>query len=90
MLSVGGMLRVRATAMEWSPPLPLPSMVGIDGSLLAIANRAGGIDFWACGSDRQFSRVADVYLPKPWAADVTWTQWKTVNATDCELTGRLF
>jgi general transcription factor 3C protein 4 len=78
------MLRVRAVAMEWSRSLPLLDMVGIDGSLLAIANRAGNIDFWTCGPDRQFARVADVCLQKPWAADVTWTQWKVVNETDCE------
>jgi hypothetical protein len=82
--TVGGMNRARAASMEWSPPLPLPGMLGVDGSLLAVGNWAGGIDFWACSPERNFSRAATVDLPKPWAAEVTWSQWMTVDDSVCE------
>lgn len=44
--STRAMLRMRFTCMEWSDALPLDSMIGVDGSLLALGNRAGGVAFW--------------------------------------------
>ena len=32
--------------MEWSRHVPLPSMLGIDGSLLALASRSGRVALW--------------------------------------------
>ena len=32
--------------MAWSRALPLPSMLGVDGSLLALASRSGRVALW--------------------------------------------
>lgn len=82
--TMAGMLRMRCTAMEWSLPLPLPTMVGVDGSVLALANRAGGIDFWSANTDRSFERIAQVSLSKPWAVELTWTAWVAVDEHTCK------
>lgn len=82
-----GMNRTRATAMEWSPAVPIAGVVGLDGSVLAIGNRAGGIDMWACinGHDGEFERIAQTDLPKPWASELSWSKWSAVSDTECEL-----
>ena len=35
--------------MQWSRALPVREMLGTDGSLLALANRAGMVALWSCG-----------------------------------------
>ncbi|GMK54303.1 hypothetical protein CspeluHIS016_0108890 [Cutaneotrichosporon spelunceum] len=79
--TLAGMLHMRKTAMEWSPPTPLRSMLGIDGSLLALGNRAGGVELWAY--DRAFAHLSAVYLPRPFATEVTWSPWKIVDTETC-------
>lgn len=44
--SIHAMLKMRFVAMAWSPQPRLPTKLGAGGSLLALASRAGGIDFW--------------------------------------------
>ncbi len=78
-----GMLRMRKTALEWSRPTPLPSMLGIDGSVLALANRGGGVELWTY--DERFSHVVSVSLPRPFATELTWSPWKMVDEETCEL-----
>lgn len=77
-----GMLRMRKTALEWSPPGALPSMIGIDGSLLALGNRAGGIELWAY--DEVFNHLVAVKLPRPFATELTWSTWQVVDDETCE------
>lgn len=81
--TLAGMLRMRKTALEWSPPIPLPSMLGIDGSLLALANRAGAVELWAYNGG--FSHIAAVHLPRPFATELSWSPWKVVDEETCEL-----
>ena len=86
-MTVRGMNKTRATAMEWSAALPLEGIVGLDGSVLAIGTRAGAIDMWACspvGPDKEFERIATMDLPKPWASEIVWSKWTAVSDTECE------
>lgn len=91
--TVPGMLRMRAVSMAWSGQMELPSMIGVDGSLLVLANRAGGLDFWRwvmregeaddSYTPPGFSRVAQVTLPGTaiWASQLSWSEWTSVDAT---------
>ncbi|BEI87844.1 uncharacterized protein CcaverHIS019_0105620 [Cutaneotrichosporon cavernicola] len=79
--TLAGMLHMRKTAMEWSPPTPLPTMLGIDGSVLALGNRAGGVELWAY--DGGFTHLTAVYLPRPFATEVTWSPWRIVDDETC-------
>lgn len=76
-----GMLRMRKTALEWSTPVPLPSMIGIDGSLLALANRGGWIELWEY--NKTFRYLLSVRLPRPFATDITWSNWQVVDDSTC-------
>lgn len=77
-----GMLRMRKTSLEWSPPVPLSSMIGIDGSLLALGNRAGWVELWSY--DVAFSHQLAVQLPRPFATELTWSAWQVVDDETCE------
>ncbi|KAL1405531.1 hypothetical protein Q8F55_009169 [Vanrija albida] len=79
-----GMLRMRFTCLEWSEALPLQSMIGLDGSLLALGNRAGGIAFWRY-ANAVATLVAEVpVIPaSPWVVDLTWGKWQVVDDTTC-------
>lgn len=76
-----GMLRMRKTSLEWSPPVPLPSMIGIDGSLLALGNRAGWVELWSY--DGAFSHQLAAQLPRPFATELTWSAWQVVDDETC-------
>ncbi|KAK8864379.1 hypothetical protein IAR55_001627 [Kwoniella newhampshirensis] len=73
-----GMLEMRTTSMQWSPHIPSGMMTGIDGSLLALANRAGQIAFWSYGLERRFRRlqVADLKVSGQWITDMAWSAWR--------------
>ncbi|KAK4686225.1 general transcription factor 3C polypeptide 4, partial [Tremellales sp. Uapishka_1] len=68
-------LELRATCMEWSPSLPLTSMLGKDGSLLAIPNRAGKVALWSYGSRRRFLRLAHQKISDHWVGELAWSAW---------------
>ncbi|CAD6590366.1 MAG: hypothetical protein TREMPRED_005716 [Tremellales sp. Tagirdzhanova-0007] len=83
-LTVPGMLEMRATSMEWSRHVPLPSMLGIDGSLLALASRSGRVALWSYGVDKRFSRVVHEKITEGWVAHMAWSDWKIIDDKTCE------
>lgn len=68
--------------MAWSKFIPVQSMIGEDGSLLAIANRAGGIDFWSYAGST-LSHVGEIAINTPWVSRMCWSDW-TVEDDACK------
>ncbi|WWC89352.1 uncharacterized protein L201_004274 [Kwoniella dendrophila CBS 6074] len=85
-LSLKESLGLRTMSIQWSSHLPLPSMIGIDGSLLALSNRAGKITFWSYGLDKRFHqlRSSDVCQIGGWVSDMAWSEWKVLDDESCE------
>lgn len=69
-------------SMAWSGFIPVQSMIGEDGSLLAIANRAGGIDFWSYAGSK-LTHVGEIAIPTPWVSRMNWSDW-TVEDDACK------
>nr|XP_031863242.1 uncharacterized protein CI109_001115 [Kwoniella shandongensis]KAA5530314.1 hypothetical protein CI109_001115 [Kwoniella shandongensis] len=76
-----GMMEMRTTCMQWSEHIHSKQMTGVDGSLLALANRAGQIAFWSYGADKRFRRVsvADLRVTGHWITDMAWSTWREVD-----------
>ncbi|RXK38303.1 hypothetical protein M231_04476 [Tremella mesenterica] len=70
--------------MSWSKAVPLPSTVGLDGSLLAIADRAGYVAFWTYGEDRRFHREYYEQISDDWPSHLAWSDWRQVDDYTCE------
>ncbi|OCF36876.1 hypothetical protein I316_01473 [Kwoniella heveanensis BCC8398] len=85
-LTEQGMLELRTTALAWSSQPPVESMIGIDGSLLALSNRAAKLAFWSYGPQKRFKRleVVDLRLRGGWITDIAWSQWKLEDERTCE------
>ncbi|WVF71458.1 hypothetical protein IAT40_006262 [Kwoniella sp. CBS 6097] len=86
-LTEHGMLELRTTTLAWSSHPPVESMVGIDGSLLALSNRAGKIAFWSYGPQKRFKRLGVIDLPIKggWVVDMAWSEWDSVDKHTCEV-----
>ncbi|WVR07016.1 hypothetical protein IAU60_004055 [Kwoniella sp. DSM 27419] len=85
-LTEKGMLEMRSTCMQWSQHIPLPKMIGVDGSLLALANRAGKLALWSYGPQKRFRRTAliDMSIKGGWIADLAWSEWTAIGETASE------
>ncbi|WWC94150.1 hypothetical protein V866_000989 [Kwoniella sp. B9012] len=85
-LSVEGMLEMRTICAQWSSHLPLPSMIGVDGSLLALSNRAGRISFWSYGLEKRFHQIQFVQICEQggWVTDMAWSKWRILDDQTCE------
>nr|XP_018263108.1 uncharacterized protein I303_04599 [Kwoniella dejecticola CBS 10117]OBR85266.1 hypothetical protein I303_04599 [Kwoniella dejecticola CBS 10117] len=84
-LSVANNLRMRTMCLQWSAHVPLPSMFGIDGSILALSNRAGGITFWSYGHEKRFRQIdAAQICDVGWVTDMAWSSWKVLDDKTCE------
>lgn len=57
-------------------------MIGEDGSLLAIANRAGGVDFWSYAGSK-LTHVGEIAISRPWVSRMSWSGW-TLEDDACE------
>ncbi|OWZ68960.1 general transcription factor 3C polypeptide 4 [Cryptococcus neoformans Bt63] len=84
-LSPQGMLEMRASSISWSTSLPLSSMLGVDGSVLAVSDRIGKLALWTYGHQKRFQRLASLSIGSPanWIADISWSDW-TVMGDTCE------
>ncbi|RSH87360.1 hypothetical protein EHS25_003269 [Saitozyma podzolica] len=83
-LGIPVMLEMRSTCMEWSRAAALPGMVGVDGSLLAISNRAGKVALWSYGPERRFRRDAYLNVSEGLVNRLAWSDWSRVNDQTCE------
>ncbi|WVQ82341.1 hypothetical protein IAT38_004469 [Cryptococcus sp. DSM 104549] len=82
------MLHMRTTCISWSKALPLRSMIGIDGSLLATSDRVGRLLFWNHGSDKVFHRqtVIEPGLQtdgSQWVTSLAWSEWTELGPDSC-------
>ncbi|WRT66351.1 uncharacterized protein IL334_003306 [Kwoniella shivajii] len=86
-MSVESMLESRTTCVRWSSHIPLRSMSGVDGSLLAMSNRAGKVAFWTYGTEKRFHRAHyfDVCEIGGWVADMAWSEWKEIEEQTYEV-----
>ncbi|KIR77247.1 general transcription factor 3C polypeptide 4 [Cryptococcus gattii EJB2] len=84
-LTPRGVLEMRASSISWSASLPLSSMLGIDGSILAVSDRNGKLALWTYGRQKRFQRLASISIGSPanWIADISWSDW-TVKGDTCE------
>ncbi|WVQ99399.1 hypothetical protein IAU59_006532 [Kwoniella sp. CBS 9459] len=85
-LTERGMLELRTSTLAWSSHPPVESMIGIDGSLLALSNRAGKLAVWSYGSQKRFRRLeqVDLRIKGGWVVDMAWSEWKLVDPHTCE------
>ncbi|WVW83875.1 hypothetical protein I302_105897 [Kwoniella bestiolae CBS 10118] len=85
-LTVEAMCEMRTMCMQWSTHLPLTTMIGIDGSLLVLGNRAGKISFWSYGAEKRFCQIQSVRIVEQggWVTDMAWSEWKTLGDHTCE------
>ncbi|WVQ72569.1 hypothetical protein IAR50_002127 [Cryptococcus sp. DSM 104548] len=70
-------LITRSTCIAWSKYIPSTDMLGVDGSVIAIANRSGGIALWTYGP-RETSRQLDYLqacLIGSWSTQLAWSEW---------------
>ena len=58
-------------------------MLGHDGSLLAVSNRAGDLAFWTYGSERRFKRDQLVALADDWVTHMAWSGWHVQADGSC-------
>ncbi|WVN88258.1 uncharacterized protein L203_103459 [Cryptococcus depauperatus CBS 7841] len=78
------LLRMRPACVQWSSFIPLPSMLNIDGSILAVSYRVGKVILWTYQS-KTFEPLGIIDLGSSgvWASDMAWSSWK-ITDEDCE------
>ncbi|KZT70773.1 hypothetical protein DAEQUDRAFT_810373 [Daedalea quercina L-15889] len=83
-------LRAQSTCIEWSSQADfgLAPMPRLDGSLLAVGNRAGSVSFLRfCGNadgSWEVGCAATVPLADRWVTHVAWSSWKQRQSGRCE------
>lgn len=89
-LSLVHVLQVQSTCIEWSSQAdfglsPAPQ---IDGSLLAVGNRAGSVSFirLSVNVDGTYESrpVANITLSDRWLTHVAWSSWRLSESLKCE------
>nr|XP_019010931.1 uncharacterized protein I206_04236 [Kwoniella pini CBS 10737]OCF49712.1 hypothetical protein I206_04236 [Kwoniella pini CBS 10737] len=85
-LSVEGNLEMRTMCLQWSSHLPLPSLIGVDGSILALGNRAGTVSFWNYGPEKHFRQLHYIQICEAggWVSDMAWSEWNILDNMTCE------
>ncbi|TYJ55670.1 hypothetical protein B9479_003573 [Cryptococcus floricola] len=74
-------LESRSTCIAWSKHIPSTDMMGVDGSVIAVANRSGSIALWTYAAQKTSTQL-DYLRMCPvgsWSTQMAWSEWTPLD-----------